>query len=290
MSSKAVSSLSLVPFTAGVKQTPGDLLSNRLLAHIFGFVNNLTAQDLDRFSRVCKAWNQATGHNDDILWRRLEPKNIFPLLRTIDEHTWKKHIDCGKFGLDPTGAPSTYPTKAAVKAETLFLRRLFTLVENNAGVTLLTLPEGLNFKNLIESAKVPKTGKAVLLSYIWPRILAELVDKTLDQTVRVFITNGVLIDSRDKTSAEQITMASEAGGELTSTLASTALLILTFMESGERLCSDNPLTYMRNAEQVGGYHLVVGGFSPAGFGVYGNSFASEYYGAGVQRKFAAIGT
>ena len=47
-------------------------------------------------------------------------------------------------------------------------------------------------------------------------------------------------------------------------LEATVLLVVTFMSSGERLYSDNPWTYTRCSEQLSGYQLVVGGFSPDG--------------------------
>jgi hypothetical protein len=285
MNSKSISSLSLVPFTASVKQTDKTSVIPspvRVLALSF-----LSLESLGRASCGNTVWRNLAASHNDVLWRSLSLKSIFPLLRTIDGNTWTKHIDCDKFGLDPTGAP-TYQTKAAFKADVVFLRRLFPLVEGNAGITDIILPKRLNLKNFIESIKAPKTDKPVLLRYIWSPLLEAIGDKTLDQTVRFFITNNVLNHSRNKSLSEQILLASATGCTLTGTLATTALLSLTFMETGERLCSDEPGTYMRNADQVGENPLAVGGHSPEGFKILTDrSFNYQVSGAGAQREFAA---
>jgi hypothetical protein len=264
-------------------------LPARMWMHVFSLLPLL--EGLSRVSRVSKAWCVLAA--SDQVWKNFNIVSLFPLLRTIDADTWITHIDCEKFGFDPTGAP-TYQ-KAAVKADILFLRQLFPRVEGNAGVTMLTLPKGLNLIKLIEGAKSPKTGNPVDVSCYLEPILKDLGGKTLNETVRIFITNNILEGSREKISIEEDAMVSAAGGERTQTLATVALLILTFMKTGERLCPEKPSTendtYMHTSDVVRKYTVCVGAFSENRITITkGSYYCSPNGGVGVQRTVAAART
>jgi hypothetical protein len=75
--------------------------------------------------------------------------------------------------------------------------------------------------------------------------------------------------------------------EIPTTPQAITCILAEYFRSKTRLFSDNPLTYTRCQEKVQGYHLVVGGFAPAGLDVDYHYRIYDYDDVGVAalRKF-----
>jgi hypothetical protein len=170
------------------------------------------------------------------------------------------------------------------KAISVLKRCLSSLpIEGNAGLTLLAIPKGLTFNKLIMLAISPKEGNINEFRYIWSS--NEIGDIPVDKTYWIVITNNVFNGSRNLSVDDQKALVNKIGCEMPQVLEATVLLVVTFMGSGKRLYNDDPRTYTRCTEQVCGYKLVVGGFSPDGVSVDGNHFDSVDVGVGgVLRK------
>ena len=180
-----------------VTQLPNDLMS-----HAFSF---LSTEDLASASRVCKEWQVSVSH----VWDSLDLRRVIPSLQVIDQTVWERHFHLAALGMDARGAPAI-DRRVAIP----FLKRLSSHVEENAGITLLTMPKGLTFSKLIALVSAPKQGHATRIKFIWPRIKEMLGDVAVDKTYTVAITNSVLKESRNKAYGIQNELAQRNGGEL----------------------------------------------------------------------------
>jgi len=258
--------------------------SEEIILKIFGY---LSVIELAKCGEVSRKWRRLAC--DATLWNAFDLRTISPSLKVFDELDWVTHVDLSSFGLDVTDAPPLDKRQAIP-----FLKRCLSSlpIEGNAGVTLLTIPKGLTFNTLVKLAGSPKVGNAAKFGYIWDRISSEIGDIPVDRTYRIVITNNVFKKSRHLSVSDQKALMSKIGCEKSKVLEATVLLVVTFMVSGERLYSDNPWTYTRCSEQIAGYQLVVGGFSPNGVYIdsYGFDIVSVSIGVGgVLRKFQVIG-
>ena len=108
------------------------------------------------------------------------------------------------------------------------------------------------------------------------------------------MTKDVLPESRDKSYADQYALVAahaERTGlayEVPGALEAAVVMLLHHARSGERLYSDNPVTWTRCRESVvddDNYPVVVGGFSSGGLSVSLRSQYASPYGVSALRKF-----
>ena len=109
----------------------------------------------------------------------------------------------------------------------------------------------------------------------------------------VLMTRDVLEGSRNKTYKDQCALVADHANrtglpyEVPKALEAAVVVLLHHVRSGERLYSDNPLTYTRCQEKVQKYQLVVGGFSSGGLsgGAFGHDCGVSSSGVAGLRKF-----
>ena len=109
----------------------------------------------------------------------------------------------------------------------------------------------------------------------------------------VWMSKALLLNSRNKTYEKQKSMVKDLGNghELPKVLEAVVLNIIWYVShAGERLFSNNPWTYIRCQESIGGqWPLIVGGFALGGLVIYYNGFDDDDYGVAACRKFRPLG-
>ncbi|MCC5832596.1 MAG: F-box protein [Chlamydiales bacterium] len=241
----------------------------------------LSPNELGRIRRVSKQWGRLASMLS--LWNALDLRKLSPSLKVFEESDWKTHVDLSSFGLDVSDAPPLDKRQAIP-----FLKRcIYSLsIEENAGVTLLTIPKGLTFKKLVKLAGSFKGENRPRFRYIWDRISSEIRDIPVDKTYRLVITNNVFKNSRNLSTSDQEALVKERGCEIPSLLEAATLLVVTYMSTQQRLYNDKPWTYTRCSERGDRYQLVVGGFTLGGLSVGKCNYAGEGCGVGGSlRKF-----
>lgn len=127
------------------------------------------------------------------LWEAFDLKSLFPKLTIFDGREWSKSLDLRSFGLSVDDEPKL--NKRQIIAH---LRRLFSTlqIEDDVGITLLTIPKGISLKKGIAIEKQFKPyAKVVDPGSRDAIILSAFENQTIGQTYRVAITNSVLEDS-----------------------------------------------------------------------------------------------
>jgi hypothetical protein len=277
----------LLPATEEIND--GDLVSDlpeEIILRAFGFLNEI---ELTKCGEVSRKWRRLAS--DPSLWNAFDLRKISPLLKVFDESDWATYVDLSSFGLDVTDAPSLDKRRVIP-----VLRRCLSSfpIEENKGVTLLTIPKGLTFNKLVKLAESPKMGNITKFRYISDRVLKKIGNIPVNKTYRIVITNNILKESHYSSLSKQKALLKKIGCEMPKTIEVTALLVVTFMSSGEPLYDDDNYIYTRCSEQFsGGFRPKVGGFvppkpdkSPNGFTVYEGDDRFNYTGVGgILREF-----
>ncbi len=97
----------------------------------------------------------------------------------------------------------------------------------------MTIPKGLTFNKLVKLAESPKEGNIIKFIHISNRVLKEIGNIPVDKTYRIVITNNILKKSQYSSVSKQKALLKKIGCELPKTIEVTALLVVTFMSSGE---------------------------------------------------------
>jgi len=150
--------------------------------------------------------------------------------------------------------------------------------------------EPLTLKLMDSLVKKPKKGNKTKLkdSYFSGH------DKTVVKKSHwVLMTKDVIPDSRNKSYSDQKQLAQTYNKhgieyEVPKLLDAAMSVFMEYMQTGERLLPDNPLTYTRCQEQESSnkYQMLVGGFSFSGLVLYYRYYDGSYYfGLCVSRKF-----
>jgi hypothetical protein len=225
-------------------------LSEEMILKVFDYLNPI---ELARCGEVSKRWTRLAS--DSILWNAFDIKEVFPSLKVFDEKDWERF-----FGLEIQDASPLDKRKNIP-----ILKKFLSLtIEENAGATLLTIPKDLTFNTLIQRAESPKEENTLRLRYIWNRISEEFGDIPVNQTYRIVMANNVFTKSRNLPIRAQKDLVNKIDCKMPSVLEATALIITTFMSTGECLYHDHPWTYTLCSEQIDGYQLLVGGLYSAG--------------------------
>ena len=227
-----------------------------ILVEIFGY---LSPKELGQACRVCKLWNALASQ--ERLWNAIDLKKLFPKLSIIDEKVWKDHVDLVKSGLSFDDAQ---PLKK--RAAILELKRLFAVlkVEDDAGITLMTIPKGLSFDKLAPLAGCPIMSEKSIDRYTWTQLMQDLGDITAQKTYRVAITTNIIVNTTDMRSYEQQDLVNTLGCEKPKMIEVMALAILTLSSSS----AQSPLRLLfqlqtRCSEKTEEYSMVVGNFTPS---------------------------
>jgi len=267
------------------RRNPTSFFSDELVLEIFSHLNLAT---LGTICCVSKQWKQLA--NDPILrksaiyreiafgndkWAQCFGKDVVKDEDNREEFSslpWNDFIeDCKKF-------KSIFPKKNA--RDTLMLVRLPK-----------TLNGQLTLKSLGELAKKYFSDSGAGYRIIWPGIVDELGDKSIDKSRWVLMTKDVLPGSRNESyanpqkSVDELAEKSLISYEVPETLESAACILSQYFGSNTRLFSDNPWTYTRCKEEVKGRQIVVGGFAPSGLVVNISLYDTDCFGVAAMRKF-----
>ena len=260
-----------------------------IITEVFKF---LSPEELAKACRVCRKWNEVGSKQS--LWNAFDLKKLFPALKILDEKTWQKYADLSALGLSVDDA--TPPDNRKIIPD---LKRLFASleIEEDAGITFLTIPQGLSVKKLGMFAQSPKEGNPTCFGNLFfPNVTDKFGNSVVDATYRIAITNSILKRSRNLSMTTQQNLVNETGCEMPKLLEVSTLAILTYISSSKSspvcLYGDRPYPssiYTQCPERVdgvdGGFHLVVGGFSQDyGLDVSINR-RSDTSGVGAVRKF-----
>jgi len=163
---------------------------------------------------------------------------------------------------------------------------------------LVLVPQAVNGKtfclnSLAELIQSPKTGNKTEYRYYDDHVKKELGTKSVSSHWAL-MTRDVIPDSRSKTyEAQKALVASHAqkskiAYELPKALDATAAILMHYVETGNRIYSDDPYTYTRCQEKVNKnqWPLAIGGFSSVGLDVdYADFDIVFYVGVGCVQKF-----
>ena len=153
-------------------------------------------------------------------------------------------------------------------------------------------PLTLNSLGSLVKSKGHFPGTEAGYAYMYDAIATKHGNKPAGGSHYVLMTKDVLPGSRSKSYEDQqamvTTLAASSGAayEVPSVLPVTAGVLVNYLASGVRLFSNEPWTYTRCQEKIGGYSVVVGGFAAAGLKVHSShAYGLDNFGVGVLRKF-----
>lgn len=179
--------------------------------------------------------------------------------KIIPEQLWRQIFEPAmleSLGLE-FKRPSCFSTPEGVRTWVESLDELQDIsIEENAGFTLLTLPEGLSLNKLIELAKTPQEG-FIPAMITWMKSSSQgLHENTPIKGTIVAISNKLLLGSRDERVKEQSKLAAKHGCQLPRMIEVAALLFLTFIRSSATengpvyLLNKTPRSYTRCIEEI----------------------------------------
>ena len=233
-------------------------LPDELAVQIF---SNLEAEDLASCDLVCKQWHRIA--NDGSLNKA--PESAF------GPKEWKKYF--GDVGKVPRP-----PQNITLKAnEMMFL-----------------IPQTVNGKPLTrqlmgELVQKPKEGHATRYDYLTEDFSEE--EQAINAPYWVVMTKDVLEGTRGLSYEGQEKIVKRYGEKYRMPKAIEAIvgIFTEHVKSGAFLFGLEPLTFTRVEERVKGYekyHIVVGGFAPAGLGVSSTRYyADGHIGVAALRMF-----
>lgn len=254
----------------GDKLDPVVCLPPDVVKHIF---SNLDAGVLGKSCcLVSRQWNAAA-------WNSLDLTKIFPSVTLLTEYDWEGLVDVRAMGLDmndlaPLDVRATIPiVKEALATLNIGLNAGLTpfqtsKIQDNEGVTILTIPRGLSLKTLLKISKFQLKGPKPLFAEISDYILGEIGDNKVQQSYRILIANSILQDTHKHVEFLEYDTTSLGGGydgfEVPGTLEATTLLVTTYMRSEKRLFMERS-TYAKEKNRRGFDETPrIGHFSKAG--------------------------
>ena len=163
---------------------------------------------------------------------------------------------------------------------------LLALIPSRVGGKPLTLDY---LRELIQSPK--GGGHETKYSFYSIDVRSAIGSQSPSSSYWVLMTRDVLPESRNKRYQAQCALVANhanrtgLGYEVPGALEAAVVMLLHHVRSGERLYSDNPLTYTRCRESVLNRQLVVGGFSSGGLFVDNDDYGNDLNGVAGLRKF-----
>lgn len=243
-------------------------LPDELILYIFGYLN---AIGLAKCGACSRKWQRMASNQK--LWDACDLRKLFPSLKVFDTVDWvtHAHVDLPFQGLSVADVPPL-DKRTAIPALQRCLSSLS--IEGNAGVTLLTIPQGLNFKKLVKLTHFLALGNLALGNLdslhrmrIWRNFPKEFKNE-VKNTYRIVITNNVLKGSRRDIVQQDLDLLNKIGCRLPKAIGAMALLFVTFMTSRQPLykqfstfCLEKPI------DACDPDPLVASGVTVAGYGV-----------------------
>jgi hypothetical protein len=204
------------PMVQQVEAFPGHQVTSDIALLIFRF---LPPDQIPGICSVCKSWNQLAS--SVIFWKAYHLKELFPEATFIDKGVWEERVDANavkRLNFNEKGRP------CLDKSLYLELKRL--RIEGDAGITFLTIPEGLTFNILSSIAGDFTKSEPFSFSYICPLFLEKYGDDAVTKTHTIAITNAILKKSAGLSHLEKEKLASQPGQEL-GVLEVATLCVLT---------------------------------------------------------------
>jgi len=271
-------SSALVPAVSEEIFNDTDFLSRQPQEILHEILRYLSPIELAKCGELSRKWRRLKSHT--LLWDAFNLRKISPLLNVFDELDWAKYVDVTLMKLEMGDEPPLDKYQVIP-----FLYRCLSSlpIEGDAGITLLTIPKGTTFNNMLKFARSSIVGTKI--AYILGRISSKIGDIPVDKTYRIVITNNVLKKSRDLSIKRQKALMKKTDCEMPRVLEATVFLVVATFMNLEKC----PYTgvYTSCQDQIDGYHLFVGDFPPYGIYVQDNiDVGSDIIGAaGVLREF-----
>lgn len=165
-----------------------DRLPDEMLLTIFA---NLELKDLGGVASVCRRWNSLSA--DNALW----DLSKYPFVTILDREVWEKHADIDALQLN-VSAETPINNREIVRTARSMIK---SGIEDETGVTVLTMPEGLDMDQLKKFGLSPKAGnKARGIAY--RDHLGHRTDRSpstadkVKKTYRIVISNSILRGTR----------------------------------------------------------------------------------------------
>ena len=151
----------------------------------------------------------------------------------------------------------------------------------------------LTLNYLGELIKAPQGGgHATEYDLYWNKASEAIGSQAAVSSYWVLMTKDVLPESHNKSYQDQCALVAAhakrtgLGYKVPGVLEAAVVMLLHHVRSGERLYSDDPLTYTCCQERVRGKQLVIGGFSSRGLDVYSYGYVDSLSnGIAALRKF-----
>jgi hypothetical protein len=222
---------SSLPSTSSIKREEDmdcqDVIMRLPVELILSIFSYLSIKGLAISSLVSKKWRHMVSDPSICDIRYLT--EIYPSFKVIDASDWAQHVNFREHELSTEDEPHI-----ANRAWFISLLKQFSSlpIERKAGITLLTIPKGLNLNKLEE------IGRG-LTHFGLSRLIKEAIGEIqVKKTYRILITNNVLEESRNKSITEQKALANGLGCTRPKVLEAVALLVMTYLVSKKRLYSD----------------------------------------------------
>lgn len=256
-------------------QTNHHLLTNTLCRDV---IQHLFTQCISQgdFPCICTLSSLNNHYNQTVnkCWERLNLKQICPQGLTI-------------LDLETMGFPGVEPKINPIEVLKAFYE-IAPHVEDNAGCTLLTMPQDLTANQLVQIAK-----DAGITIAARPGCLQEHGDIKIEQAYVVLITNSVFMNSRNKNVDEQKTLLTGYGCEMPTLQEYITVCVLTNKTFKKCLYGQSPWTYGRSSTCLEGGPFIVGASHLTRLAINSATpedeerfhFDKETCGAGGQRKF-----
>ncbi|MBA3603685.1 MAG: hypothetical protein H0W50_08605 [Parachlamydiaceae bacterium] len=179
--------------------------------------------------------------------------------------------------------------------EPLFPRNIIEILKSVGDSFFLTLiPKGQSVKSFGELSKKYFPTSTGYDEDVFKPIL-EVLETPNDKSYWALMSKDVLNGSRGKKFEAQQKMVAEffqnanVNCKVPTALEAVVSILTHHVRSGERLFSDNPITYTRCLDVYKGYQVVVGGFALSGLRVhYYYSDGDDRLGVAALRKFRPL--
>jgi len=259
-----------------IKLDPIEQLPHDMILEIFSHLNDT---DRAKCSQASKKWYYLANHPNLL--------KVIPPAIAFGKEKWKIYFgDIGKEPSLPANIRDILKSPCPIwKGKKIRDTHMLVFIPQTVNGKPLTK------KSLGEFAKkyFPSTEKGYM--YIWPELIDEKNDKSIDKSYWALMTKDVIPGSRNESYVKQQIIVSDLAKkalityEVPESLEAAVSILSKYVSSRIRLFSANPWTYTRCQDKVQGYQVVVGGFAPSGLDVGGNDYDNAHIGVAVLRKF-----
>lgn len=178
------------------------------------------------------ALEEDEAFNTQHFWSTINLEN-FPYLTILDKRAW------AKIPLDNLGMSFEETFELDKQELVRDVRKIRPLVEDDAGITLLTLPKGLSFNKLVTAPGFFDGQYGCLFTYA-EEFMDAWGSEENDKTHRILLTNNVLKGSQNKSFEVQQALLAALGIKATAprVLEISCLLIFTLVNTNKHLLTN----------------------------------------------------